>query len=78
MTSSKTTRKLTILISFSTIYCNHNSGQSPTGPISFQASQQIKVGDDISLSVNKIKHFLSKIGEKYSLQKKSNTLSNAP
>ena len=50
----------------------------PTGTIYFQASQQIKPGDDILLSVSKMKHFLSTIGEKYTLQKKSNTSSDAP
>ena len=35
-------------------------------------------GDDILLGVNIIKHFLHKIGEKYTLQKKSNTTSDTP
>ena len=46
---------------------NHNNGQFPTGTVSFQASQQIKPGNDISLS-STMKHFLSRIGEKYTLQ----------
>ena len=49
---------------------NHNSDHFHTGTISFQASQQIREGDDVLLSVNTIKHFLGKIGEKYTLQKK--------
>ena len=56
---------------------NHNSCQFPTGTMSFQVSQQIKPGDDISFSVNTIKHFRSRIGEKYALQKKTNTLWDA-
>ena len=51
---------------------------SLTGTISFQALQQIKVVDDILLSVNTIKHFLGKIAERCTLQKKSNSPSNAP
>ena len=42
---------------------NHKSGQFPIGTIVFQASQQIKVADDILLSVNTIKHFLGNISE---------------
>ena len=34
--------------------------------------------DDISLSVDTRKHFLSKIGERYALQKKSNIKFDAP
>ena len=49
----------------------HNGGQFPTATISFQVSMQVKPGDDISSTVNMIKFFFSKIGEKYSLQKKS-------
>ena len=32
----------------------------PTGALSFQVSQQIKSGDDLSVSINTIKHFLRK------------------
>ena len=35
-------------------------------------------GDDISLSVNTIKHFYGKLGEKYTFQKKSTTPSDPP
>ena len=56
----------------------HATGQFPTGTLSLQASQPTKAGDKISLSVNTIKHFLGKIGEKDALQKKSNTPSNTP
>ena len=54
----------------------HNSSQFPTLTLSFQASQQVQPGGDISLSVNTIKHFLSKLSEKYTLQKKSTTPSD--
>ena len=54
------------------------NGQFPTGAISYQVSRQVKPGDDISLLVNIIKCFLIRIGEKYTLQKKSNTLSDIP
>ena len=47
------------------------------GILSFQESQQIKPGDDISLEVSTIKHFLARLGEKYTLQKKSNLSPNA-
>ena len=53
----------------------HNNCQFSTDTISFQVSKQVKSGDDISSTVNMIKSFLSKKGEKYTLQKKSNTLS---
>ena len=48
---------------------NHRRGQFPTGTKSFQASQQIKAGDDISLSVNTVKHFVSKIDERFTFSK---------
>ena len=57
---------------------NCNSGQFPAGNLSFQASQQIKPGDHISLSVSIMKHFTGRIGEKYTLQKKSKTSLDAP
>ena len=49
--------------------------------LSFQASQQNKLGDDIPLGASRIKYFLNRIAEKYTLQKKSNTscdTSNSP
>ena len=57
----------------------YTNGQFPTGAISFQASQQIKAGDDISIECqhNKV-FFFGKMGEKYTLQRKSNILSDAP
>ena len=57
---------------------NCNSSTFTAGTLSFQASHQIKPGNDISLSVNTVKHFLSRKGEKYTLQKKLNTSSDAP
>ena len=56
---------------------NHKSGQFTAGTLSFQASQQIKPANDISLNASTIKHFLNRIGEKYTLQKKLNTSSKA-
>ena len=57
---------------------NHSSGQLSTDTISFKASQPTKAGDDISLIVStKKKHFLSKVSEKYTLQKRANTPSDA-
>ena len=47
-----------------------------TSSLSFQASQQIKPCEGNSLSVSTIKHFLSRMGEKYTLQKMSNTSSD--
>ena len=41
-------------------------------------SIHIKPGDDISSTVNMLKGFLSKVGEKYALQKKSNAPSDIP
>ena len=35
----------------------------PTGVLSLQVSQQIRSDDDMSVSINRIKHFLRKIGE---------------
>ena len=57
---------------------NPNKGQLHTGTILFQALQQIKASDGILFSVNTIRCFLGKTAEKYTLQKKSNTLSDAP
>ena len=57
---------------------SHNSGQFNIDTISFQASQQVKAGNEILLIGNTTKVFLSKTGEKYTLQKKSNIPSNAP
>ena len=57
---------------------NCNSSHFSTGTLSFHASQQIKPGDDISLSVDPIKHFLGKSGERYTLQNKSNASPNSP
>ena len=56
----------------------HNNGMFPTGTISFQASKQVKPGDDISSTVKMLKCFLSKLGNHYTLQVKSNTLSDIP
>ena len=47
----------------------HSSSQFSTGALSFQLPQHVKPGDNISLNVNTNKHFLSKLGEKYTLQK---------
>ena len=55
-----------------------NGSQFPTGTLSFQESQQIKPYDDILMSVSTIKHFLGRIGRKYTLKKKINTSSDAP
>ena len=49
---------------------HRNNNTLPTGTLSFQASQQIKSGNDISFSINTIKCFLGKLCEKYSLKKK--------
>ena len=57
---------------------DHNNGQFPTSTISFKASKQVKPCDDISPTVNTIQHLLGKIGEKYTLQMKSNTSSDIP
>ena len=56
----------------------HKNDQFPTATILYQASKQVKPGDDISLTINMIKHLFSKINKKYTLLKKSNTLSNIP
>ena len=45
----------------------HNNSQFPTCTISFQASKQVKLGDDILSTVNMIKCFISKIGDKFTL-----------
>ena len=63
---TSTTKKLNIAVSFLHVL------------YPFQEPQQIKPGDDISLSVSTIKHFLGGIGEKYTFQKKSNTSLDAP
>ena len=54
----------------------HNNRQFCTDITSLQASKQIKPGDDISPSINAIKYFLSKVGERYTLHMKSITLSD--
>ena len=48
-----------------------------TGTLSFQESQQIRPGDNMSLSIDTIKCFIAKIQEKYSLKKKSNSQENS-
>ena len=40
------------------------------GTLSFQVSQEIKPGDDISLSASTVKCFLNMIEEKYALLEK--------
>ena len=57
---------------------NHNNSEFPTGNLSFQASQKIGPDDEIALSVSTIKHFYGRVGEKYTLQKKSNTSVDPP
>ena len=42
--------------------------------LTFQASQQIKSGDDIPFTINTIKHILGKIGNQYSVNKKTDNL----
>ena len=74
MTSSIFTRKWTIRTSPHKIT---KTGQFPTEIISFQASNQVKLGDDISSTVQMIKCFLSELGKNYTLQS-SNTQSNIP
>ena len=56
----------------------HDNGLFPTGTVSFQATKQVKQSDDISSTVKMMKHFLGKLGENYTLQKKSNTPFNIP
>ena len=43
----------------------------PSGTLSFQASQEIRSGKDISLNINTTKFFLGKIGEQYNLKMKT-------
>ena len=74
--SPETTSKLDN--SFKAWKNSHKNGQHLTAIISFQLSKQKKSGDTISLTVNAIKHFLSRIGEKYTLHKKSNTSNDTP
>ena len=50
----------------------------PTGTLSFQVSQQIRSGDDLSVSINTSKQFLRKIGEKYGFSKKSSNQLESP
>ena len=45
----------------------------PTGTLLFQASQPIRSGKDVPVSMNAMKHFLDQLGEKYSLQKNPET-----
>ena len=45
----------------------------PTGTLSFQASQPIQTGNDMSVSTDTIKWFLGKISERYSFKKKSDS-----
>ena len=49
----------------------NNSSMFLVGTLSFQASQQISSGDDISVIIDTIKCFIGKIGEKYSFKKTS-------
>ena len=51
-------------------FCNNkNTHWFPAGTLSFQASQPIRSGKDISVSIDTIKWFLGKIGEKHSFKK---------
>ena len=45
----------------------------PMGILSFQVSQPIRSGKDVSVSIDTIKNFLGKLGERDSLQKKLET-----
>ena len=55
--------------------CNNktNNHMFPTGTSLFQASQPVTPGKDVSLSMDDIKHLLSRLWEKYSLQKEQET-----
>ena len=68
----KTIRKMTIFTNLGKIIIS--IVRSPTGTISFQVSKQVKPGDDISLTVNLIKDFLSKIGEVYFTKEVKNSI----
>ena len=48
------------------------------GTLSFQASQPIMYSKNVSVSIDAMKHFWSKLGEKYSLQKKPETQHDSP
>ena len=47
-----------------------NSNLFPVGTLSFQASEPIRSGKDMLLSIDTIKFFFSKIGERYSIKRK--------
>ena len=49
---------------------NNKSNMFPMGTLSFQASQPIRSGNDMLVSIDTIKCFLGKIGERYSFKKK--------
>ena len=48
----------------------------PTGTLPFQISQQIRLGESMSVSIDTIKYFKGKIGEKYSFKKILNNQEN--
>ena len=75
MKSPKTMRKLTIITSFVKIIITVVNSLQALYSFKHQSNSN---QDDISSTGNMIKHFLFKIGEKYTLQKKSKTPSEPP
>ena len=47
-----------------------------TGTLSFHSSKPIRPGDNMLVSIDTIKSFIGKIGEKYSFKKKSSKKEN--
>ena len=50
----------------------------PTGMLSFLTSQKIRSSDIMSISIDTIRHFLEKIGEKYTFKNKPNNQHENP
>ena len=61
--------------SYTDQFCNTKTSNHifQPGTLSFQTSQPIMSGEDVPVSMVTMKHFLGKLGGKYSFQKKPET-----